>query len=187
VDIRVGYVVTGIFVLAVLIVGAEFLYGTNASIDEEEGLVPFAAALGDRLGGVTRWLFLLGFFAAAYSSLVGAWNGFAQLFADYMKTARDEGDDAPPNERSGPFRAFLVWITFPPMALLFFDQPVFLVIVYAALGAMFLPFLAGTLLYLNNSRRVPKALRNGIVANVVLAGSVMLFAVLAVQKIIETV
>ena len=187
VDIRVGYAVTGIFVLAVLIVGAEFLYGTDASIDGEEGLVPFADSLGDRLGGVTRWLFLLGFFAAAYSSLVGAWNGFAQLFADYMKTARDERTTAPPNEKSGPFRAFLAWITFPPMVLLFFDQPVFLVIVYAALGAMFLPFLAGTLLYLNNSGRVPKALRNGIVANVVLAGSVMLFAVLAVQKIADAV
>ena len=136
---------------------------------------------------VTRWLFLLGFFAAAYSSLVGAWNGFAQLFADYMKTARGEGEDAPPNERTGAFRAFLVWITFPPMVLLFFDQPVFLVIVYAALGAMFLPFLAGTLLYLNNSRKVPKALRNGILANIVLAGSVMLFAVLAVQKIADAV
>jgi Mn2+/Fe2+ NRAMP family transporter len=187
VDIRVGYIVTGIFVLAVLIVGAEFLYGTDAAIDGEEGLVPFADSLGDRLGGVTRWLFLLGFFAAAFSSLVGAWNGFAQLFADYMKTARDDGADAPPNEKSGAFRVFLAWITFPPMVLLFFDQPVFLVIVYAALGAMFLPFLAGTLLYLNNSSRVPKALRNGIVANVVLAGSVMLFAVLAVQKIADAV
>lgn len=188
VDIRVGYVVTGIFVLAVLVVGAEFLYGTDAAIDGEEGLVPFAASLGDRLGGVTRWLFLLGFFAAAFSSLVGAWNGFAHLFADYMKTAREVPEEsAPPNERTGAFRAFLLWITFPPMALLFFDQPVFLVIVYAALGALFLPFLAGTLLWLNNSGRVPRDLRNGIAANVVLAASVLLFAVLAVREIADAV
>jgi Mn2+/Fe2+ NRAMP family transporter len=190
VDIRVGYLVTGIFVLAVMVVGAEFLFGTDTAIDGEEGLVPFADSMGDRLGGVTRWLFLLGFFAAAFSSLVGAWNGFAHLFADYVRTARADrtlGREAPPTEREPAFRWFLVWITFPPMVLLFFDQPVFLVIVYAALGAMFLPFLAGTLLYLNNSGRVPKALRNGIVANVVLAGSVMLFAVLAVQKIADAV
>ncbi len=173
-----------------LVVGAEFLYGTDAAIDGEEGLVPFASALGDRLGGVTRILFLLGFFSAAYSSLVGAWNGFAQLFADYMKVARNQNPahhEAPPNEQSPAFRAFLVWITFPPMVLLFFDQPVFLVIVYAALGALFLPFLAGTLLWLNNSARVPKALRNGPLANVVLAGSVVLFAVLAVQEIADAV
>jgi hypothetical protein len=79
------------------------------------------------------------------------------------------------------------WITFPPMVRLLFDQPVFLVIVYAALGALFLSFLAGTLLYLNNSARVPAALRNGILANVVLAGSVMLFAMLAVRKIADAV
>ncbi len=187
VDIKVGYLVTGIFVLAVLIVGAEFLYGTDAAIDGEEGLVPFATSMGDRLGDVTKILFLLGFFSAAYSSLVGAWNGFAQLFADYMKTARGDGDDAPANEQSPAFRAFLVWITFPPMVLLFFDKPVFLVIVYAALGALFLPFLAGTLLWLNNSARVPKALRNGPLANFVLAGSVVLFAVLAVREIADAV
>ena len=40
-DIKVGYIVTAVFVLAVLVVGAEFLYGTDASIDGEEGLVPF--------------------------------------------------------------------------------------------------------------------------------------------------
>jgi Mn2+/Fe2+ NRAMP family transporter len=190
VDIRVGYIVTGIFVLAVLIVGAEFLYGTDASIDGEDGLVPFADSLGDRLGGVTRWLFLLGFFSAAYSSLVGAWNGFAHLFADYVRTAHprhEQGPDAPPTEREPAFRWFLVWITFPPMVLLFFDQPVFLVIVYAALGALFLPFLAGTLLWLLNSARVKPEFRNSILANLVLGSSVLLFAVLAVQEIADAV
>jgi hypothetical protein len=71
--------------------------------------------------------------------------------------------------------------------LLFFDQPVFLVIVYAALGALFLPFLAGTLLWLNNSKRVPAELRNSILANFVLASSVVLFAVLAVQELVDAV
>jgi Mn2+/Fe2+ NRAMP family transporter len=191
VDVKTGYVVTGIFVLAMMIVGAEFLYGTNRDIDGEEGLVPLASALGDRLGGVTRWLFLLGFFSAAYSSLVGAWNGFAYLFADYVRTARAggarQGEDTTGLDQSKPFRLLLAWITFPPMVLLFFDKPVFLVIVYAALGALFLPFLAGTLLWLLNSSRVEREHRNGLLANAVLAGSVVLFAVLAVQQIADAV
>jgi Mn2+/Fe2+ NRAMP family transporter len=152
--------------------------------------VPLASALGDRLGGITRWLFLLGFFSAAYSSLVGAWNGFAYLFADYVRTARAggaQGGDTTDLDKSTPFRLLLAWITFPPMVLLFFDQPVFLVIVYAALGAMFLPFLAGTLLWLLNSKRVEREHRNGLLANAVLAGSVVLFAVLAVQQIADAV
>jgi Mn2+/Fe2+ NRAMP family transporter len=188
IDLRVGYLVTGTFVLAVMVVGAEFLYGADAAIDGEEGLVPFADSLGDRLGGVTQWLFLLGFFSAAYSSLVGAWNGFAHLFADYVRTAHpkhEQGRDAPPTEREPAFRWFLVWITFPPMVLLFFDQPVFLVIVYAALGALFLPFLAGTLLWLLNSSRVKPEFRNSHLANFVLGSSVLLFAVLAVQEIAD--
>ena len=73
------------------------------------------------------------------------------------------------------------------MVLLFFDQPVFLVIVYAALGALFLPFLAGSLIWLLNSKRVDKEHRNGPLANVVLGGSVVLFAILAVQQIKDAV
>jgi Mn2+/Fe2+ NRAMP family transporter len=190
VDIKTGYVVTGVFVLAMMIVGAEFLFGTGREIDGEEGLVPLADSLGDRLGGITRWLFLLGFFSAAYSSLVGAWNGFAYLFADYVRTARRASgrrDDATRLDRSAPFRWLLAWITFPPMVLLFFDQPVFLVIIYAALGALFLPFLAGTLLWLLNSSRVERAYRNRPLANAVLGGSVVLFAVLAVRQIADAV
>jgi Mn2+/Fe2+ NRAMP family transporter len=182
--------VTGIFVLAMMIVGAEFLFGTGREIDGEEGLVPLADSLGDRLGGIVRLLFLLGFFSAAYSSLVGAWNGFAYLFADYVRTARTargDRDDDTPLEKTKAFRTLLLWITFPPMILLFFDQPVFLVIVYAALGALFLPFLAGTLIGLLNSRRVEKEHRNGPLANAVLGGSVVLFAVLAVQQIADAV
>jgi hypothetical protein len=40
------------------------------------------------------------------------------------------------------------------MILLAFGEPVLLVIVYASLGALFLPFLAITLLILLNSQRV---------------------------------
>ena len=190
VDIGTGYLVTGVFVIAMLVVGAEFLNGTGRTIDGEEGLVPLADALGDRLGEAARWLFLLGFFSAAYSSLVGAWNGFAYLFADFVRTARAKGEDSEdttPLEETTPFRWLLVWISFPPMVLLFFDQPVFLVIVYAALGALFLPFLAGSLIWLLNSKRVEKEHRNGPLANFVLGGSVVLFAILAVQQIKDAV
>jgi hypothetical protein len=78
----------------------------------------------------------------------------------------------------------LVWISFPSMLLLFFGEPVLLIIVYAAMGALFLPFLAITLLWLLNSSRVAPEHRNGIVANIVLVVSVLLFAFLGVQEIL---
>ena len=70
-----------------------------------------------------------------------------------------------------------------PMILLFADRPFLLVIIYGAFGALFMPFLAVTLLMLNNSERVPAHARNGVVANLTLAGSAILFVVLAVQQV----
>ena len=184
-DLKVGYAVTGLFAMAMLIVGAAFLFGSDASIEDDEGLVALSDPLGERFGEVARWLFLIGFWATAFDSVIGAWNGFAYLFADYVRIARGKGeaDGGELSDRSPAFRLFLLWITFPPMLLLFLGQPVLIVIVYAALGAVFLPFLAGTLLWLLNGDRVPREHRNGRFSNVVLAGSIVLFAVLAVQEI----
>ena len=83
------------------------------------------------------------------------------------------------------YRFYLSWLTFPPMVLLFADRPLLLVIIYGAFGALFMPFLAITLLLLNNSKRLPAEARNGAVANVTLAGSALLFVVLAVQQIVK--
>jgi Mn2+/Fe2+ NRAMP family transporter len=70
------------------------------------------------------------------------------------------------------------------MILLTFGQPVLLVIVYASLGALFLPFLAITLLILLNSQRVAPEYRNRLVSNVVLVVSVIPFIVVGVQEVL---
>ena len=70
------------------------------------------------------------------------------------------------------------------MILLAFGEPVLLVIVYASLGALFLPFLAVTLLILLNSQRAAPAYRNRLVSNIVLAVSVIPFIVVGVQEVL---
>jgi Mn2+/Fe2+ NRAMP family transporter len=70
------------------------------------------------------------------------------------------------------------------MVQLVFGQPIALVIVYASLGALFLPFLAITLLLLLNSSRVAPEYRNRIVSNVFLAASVIPFIVVGVQELL---
>jgi Mn2+/Fe2+ NRAMP family transporter len=167
---------------------------TGANADEwvapragTEGLVALADPIQERFGVVARWLFLIGFWAAATSSIVGAWNGSAYLFADSVRTSRDVPDERAEeylSEKSIYFRAMLVWISFPSMLLLFFGEPVLLIIVYAAMGALFLPFLAITLLWLLNSRRVAPEHRNGIVSNIILVASVLLFVFLGIQEIL---
>ncbi len=186
-DAAVGYILTGIFMISMLIIGSEFLFGTGANIEGEEGLVALADPIQDRFGVAVRWVFLVGFWAVATGAMIGAWNGAAYLFADSMRTFRDVPDEQAQDylsEKSVWFRAMLVWITFPPMILYAFGQPIALVIVYASLGALFLPFLAITLMLLLNSSRVAPEYRNRLATNVVLAISVLPFIVVGVQEVI---
>ncbi|MFJ1245050.1 divalent metal cation transporter, partial [Bacillus amyloliquefaciens] len=67
--------------------------------------------------------------------------------------------------KSPAYRFYLAWLTFPPMILLFFGRPVELILVYGALGSLFMPFLAISLLLLLNSNLVPADCRNKSVTN----------------------
>ena len=188
-DLGVGYIATGIFMVAMLVIGAELLFASGASIEDEGGLVELSNPIAERFGPVASWLFLIGFWAAATSSITGAWNGGAYLFGDLVRTIRrvpeEEGEEYL-SEQSVFFRAFLVWITFPPMLLLTFDEPVLIVIIYASLGAFFMPFLAITLIWLLN-RRVGREYRSGYLSNLILGVSVLLFLYVGIQEILGAI
>ena len=188
-DLGVGYIATGIFMVAMLVIGAELLFASGTSIEDEGGLVELSNPIAERFGPVASWLFLVGFWAAATSSITGAWNGGAYLFGDLVRTIRripeEEGEEYL-SERGYFFRAFLVWITFPPMLLLTFDEPVLIVIIYASLGAFFMPFLAITLIWLLN-RRVDREYRSGLLSNLILGVSVLLFLYVGIQEILGAI
>ena len=185
-DLAVGYIMTGIFMVSMLVIGAELLFANGSSISDEGGLVALSDPISERFGVVASWLFLIGFWAAATSSITGAWNGGAYLFGDLVRTIRrvpeEEGEEYL-SETSFFFRAFLVWITFPPLLLLTFDEPVAIVIIYASLGAVFMPFLAITLLWLLNLR-VPREFRSGWLSNLILGVSLLIFLYVGAQEII---
>lgn len=186
VDNTVAYAVTGIFVVAMLIVGAELLYSAGIALeDSDKGLLGLSDVLSERFGPTIAVLFLIGFAATSVSSLLGVWQGMSLFFSDWWYQLKGRGEGG--HENSKAYRFYLVWLTFPPMLLLFADRPFLLVIIYGAFGALFMPFLAITLLMLNNSERLPAEARNGVVANVTLAGSAILFIVLAVQQIAKLV
>ncbi|MFI1185401.1 Nramp family divalent metal transporter [Streptomyces californicus] len=194
-DNRVAYITTGIFVVAMLIVGAELLHASQIALTSgDRGLVDLGRVLEDRFGAGTAKLFLVGFFATSFSSLIGVWHGVSLMFADFVERFRApaaEGGEqagraaADRQQRSAPFRAYLLWLTFPPMTLLWLDEPFGLVIAYGVLGAFFMPFLALTLLWLLNSSRTPSEWRSGVVSNGMLALSGLLFVVLCVQQVRE--
>ncbi|WP_307537025.1 Nramp family divalent metal transporter [Streptomyces sp. V3I8] len=207
-DNRVAYITTGIFVVAMLFVGAEILHSSDIAIASgDKGLIQLGDILEDEYGTATAKFFLIGFFATSFTSLIGVWHGVSLMFADFVErlrrdratsagTGTDTGGTATAtatasgeevasgaHEKSWPFRAYLLWLTFPPMVLLFQGQPFRLIILYGVLGAAFLPFLALTLVWLLNSSRTPPEWRNGLLSNAMLTIAGLLFVVLCVKQV----
>ncbi|MEV4042445.1 MULTISPECIES: Nramp family divalent metal transporter [unclassified Streptomyces] len=189
-DNRVAYATTGIFVVAMLFVGAELLHSANVAIASgDKGLIQLGDILEQEYGTATGKLFLIGFFATSFTSLIGVWHGVSLMFADFLarrrgeREARGEELASGRRERSWAFRAYLLWLTFPPIILLFQDEPFRLIIIYGVLGAAFMPFLALTLMWLLNSSRTPREWRNGNLSNGMLTVAGLLFLVLCVKQI----
>ena len=183
-DNRIGYITTGIFVIAMMIVGAELLHNTNIALSGgDRGLLDLDEVLRERLGPFVANMFLVGFAATTFSSILGVWNGVSLLFADFVARLRGQDPEEEDLERSWAFKAYLFWLTFPPIALLFLDRPFALVVAFGALGAFFMPFLAITLLWLLNSRRTPAEWRSGWVSNGLLGLATALFVVLAANEL----
>ena len=184
IDNTVAYVVTGLFVLATLIVGAELLYSTSVAIEEgDAGLLDLGNVLQDRYGEWAGTFFLLGFWAAAMSSLVGVWNGVSLMFADFMTHVT--GGDKETDGRAGGkwYKLYILWLTFPPMIMMFLGKPIWLILAYGVLGAFFMPFLAVTLLWLLNSDRTPREWRNKLHSNVLMTIIALTFLALCVNEV----
>ena len=184
-DNGVAYLVTGIFVTATLIVGAELLYSANIAIAEgDQGLLDLGNVLDDRYGSVAGTIFLVGFWAAAMSSLVGVWNGVSLMFADFAGHVRKLPEDhVERGSRGKAYKAYILWLTFPPMLLFAFGEPFWLIQAYGVLGAFFMPFLAVTLLLILNSDRVPREWRNKWVSNALMAITALVFVVLTFDQV----
>ncbi len=181
VDLITAYALTGIFGVAVMIIAA----GVSPEVATGTGIVlALADRLAEVLGPTGKWVFLVGFWGAVFSSMLGVWQGVPYLFADFLQAYRDP---IPENVRtdSRPYRWYLVYLAFPPMLLLIFGRPVWIIVLYSILGALFMPFLAATLLILNNRQEWVHTLRNSLWINVLLVLSLLLFAYLGLNQLLS--
>jgi Mn2+/Fe2+ NRAMP family transporter len=189
IDNTMAYIMTGIFVIAMMIVGAEVVRSAGVALSSgDAGLLDLDRVLRDRYGDVIGVGFLLGFWAAAFSSILGVWNGVSLMFADFWANVRGKGSDHPDAQINGKyFKFYLLWLTFPPMLLLLIGRPILLVLIYGLLGALFMPFLALTLLPILNTDRVPDAYRNKLHHNIVLVIITVLFVVLGAYQLYDVI
>lgn len=184
IDLAVAYGLTGLFGVAVIALASATLFEAGVVVEGREAALRMSEMLEGRGGRIGAKVFLVGFWGAVASSLVGVWQSVPYLFADGLRLLRGEGerDDL---DRTPAYRLYLLFLAAPPIALLWLSRPVWLVLVYAALGSLFMPFLAGTLFFLLNRGRWIGPLRNGRLANGGLLLSLLLFLYLAVAGLLE--
>ena len=188
IDLAVAYALTGVFGLAVMVLAASVLFG-GPEIQGNRGVLTMAGMLGTVVGPIGRWTFLVGFWGAVATSMLGVWQGVPYLFCDFVGLMRRLPQDeqrAALSTRSPWYRLYLFWLAGPPIVLLLFGRPVGLIVLYSVMSALFMPFLAATLLILNSRRElVGERLRNGWGAKLALLLCLGLFAYLGVRKLGE--
>jgi Mn2+/Fe2+ NRAMP family transporter len=180
-DLGVAYVLTGLFGIAIIIVAA----GVEPEvITGPEMALGIAGKLEEVVGPFGKWCFLIGFWSAVFSSMLGVWQGVPYLFADFVQQYTWQPDKPMTvNTGSRAYRGYLFYLALPPMLLLLIGKPVWLIIIYAVAGAFFMPLLALLLLLMNNRRSWLGDLKNGWLTNLVLLSSVLVFGLLTYTEL----
>ena len=172
-DLGVAYTVTALFGISVVIIASVSNLERQAS---SLLVVNLAQQLGDVLGDYGRLVFLVGAWAAMFSSLLGVWQSVPYMFADYLNISRavKEGrDDQVVSEkiniRGRSYRTYLLIIATVPIVGLFYDFELVQKL-NSIYGALVMPMIALTVLLLNGRSEWVGALKNKPVTVVFLLG-----------------
>ena len=187
-DLCVAYVVTAILAIAVLLLANQAFFVTGVELNSATVVPQMAEMLGQALGPLGSFAYSIGFWGAVFSSLLGVWQGVPYMFADFygiIKQFSRERRQEITQVTSKPYRIALLFITLVPMPLAFIGRPLFLLVTYTIVGSFFIPFLAITLLYLNNKIQWDSPLqRNGWGANFVLVLVLIFFLVVGIRDVV---
>ena len=194
-DLGVGYLLTGLFGAAMLVLAAQVLGGVAGGLPPgSQGLVACADAVrdaaalrfGTEAGGSLRMVFLIGIWGAIFTSTLGVWQGVPYLFADYWDSFRGRfGQDV--DVRGLPYRGWLFYLAVPPMVLLAVERPMWIIQAYTVASGLFLPLLAGSLLWMNGSSKRVGTLRNGPCATASLVLALVLFGAILVRQLLDLI
>ena len=182
IDLGVGYLMTALFGLAMVVIGSTIqVEGRGARL-----VLKLSERLGEELGPVGLWAFLLGAFGAVFSSLLGVWQSVPYLFADLWGKIRvTETETKEVGADSPAYRWYLLGIALVPMIGLWVGFAKMQKL-YAIVGALFMPMLALVLLLLNGRTKwIGERYRNHPVLSAALVLILVFFLMaggLSVQK-----
>ncbi len=187
-DLIVAYSVTAILAVAIALLANQAFFVTGVELTSESLVTQMSEMLGTTIGPLGSFAYSIGFWGAVFSSLLGVWQGIPYMFADFYGIVRKYPHDVRremTQVTSTHYRAALIFITLAPIPFAFLARPLYLLVTYTVLGSLFIPFLAATLLYLNNRVKWDSPLkRNGWGANVVLVLVLVFFVVVAARDIV---
>ncbi len=185
-DVGIAYAFTAIFGLSIMLIANRTFFLPGVTITDAQAVPKMAEMLGSILGAFGYYAYSVGFWAAVFASLLGVWQSVPYLYADLYGIAKK----LPPEARkevtqvtSWPYRAGLIFITLVPIPLAFTGRPILVIVTYTVVGSLFVPFLAATLLYLNNKVAWPEPVpRNHWSTNLLLVAILALFVAVGVQE-----
>ncbi|MFK7844649.1 MAG: Nramp family divalent metal transporter [Rhodothermales bacterium] len=197
-DLAVAYIVTAVFGLAIIIIASKSDLDRQASATL---VVSLSNQLGGVLGSVGRGIFLIGAWAAMFTSLLGVWQSVPYMFADYWRLTQqkrnhegvDKGAvdkdvaDAKISMQSRPYRVYLIIIATIPMAGLLYDFELVQKL-NSIYGALVMPMVALVLILLNGRQAwVGAKMKNHPVTAVFLVGVLVFFFYLGGPAIYRSV
>jgi len=190
-DVAIAYLFTAVFGMSIMVIANQAFFLSGVTITDAQAVPKMAEVLGTLLGPFGVYAYALGFWAAVFASLLGVWQSVPYLYADFygiMKRLPVEERRAVTQVTSTPYRLALAFIALIPIPFAFTGRPLLIIIIYTIVGSLFVPFLAATLLYLNNKVQWAAAVpRNHWTTNVLLIAILALFAILGAQEVIGAI
>lgn len=171
IDLAVAYLVTALFGISVIIIASQI---NLDKVSSAKLIIILSEKLESLLGKFGSSLFLIGAWAAVFTSLLGVWQSVPYMFADFWNMFRT-GEQKDVNTKSKPYRYFLIGLALIPMISLGYKF-VLIQKIYAFLGSFVIPLTAVALLVLNgNKKLVGNNLRNKTATTLILISILLLF------------
>ena len=180
-DLTLSFALVFIFSFSMIFLSTQINW--SGHILDQEGprvCMMLADRIGQEIGPIGKAVFLLGFWGAAFSSVMGVYHGVPFLFDDMLHLWRRAPRQG---QRGTAYRAWATYLAVAAISAQLFGRPLRLVFAYTVVGSLFFPFVVSTLLYLNNSDRVVRDARNGLKANAVLGAALAVYLFLAYEAL----
>lgn len=180
-DLAVAYLFTAVFGVSVMLIANRVFHSAGVAITDREAVSRMAGLLAEITGPAGFYIYSIGFWAAVLASLIGVWQTVPTIFADGSSLLRripQSARDAAMQPSSWQYRTGLAFMALVSVPFAFLGRPLLVVVAFTIIGSLFIPFLAATLLYLNNRAPWPGPIRrNNAATNAVLVLVLLLFAV----------